>query len=262
MLTWTTIAICWGVVSVTMAILWVFLSRIGRYSYVDAAWAFGLAALGGTYALLGEGLYERRLILALLTATWGLRLAWHLFRRISSLGEDGRYLQLARDWHPHTKSKYFGFFQLQAIWTLLFSLPFFAVANNASPHLMWHDYLAVLIWILAMVGETIADRQLSVFKSKPQNRGQVCRDGLWAWSRHPNYFFEWLHWWSYLLLAWGSASFLIALAGPFVMLFFLMKWTGVPYTEAQALLSKGDSYRRYQNEVNAFFPWPPRQRGS
>jgi steroid 5-alpha reductase family enzyme len=80
---------------------------------------------------------------------------------------------------------------------------------------------------------------------------------LWAWSRHPNYFFEWLHWFAYLFLAIGSPQFWLSLIGPVVMLAFLYRVSGIPWTEAQALRSRGDDYRRYQNEVSAFFPLPP-----
>ena len=99
----------------------------------------------------------------------------------------------------------------------------------------------------------------AAFREDPGNRGKTCRNGLWAWSRHPNYFFEWLHWFTYVLLAVGSHTFLLSLAGPVVMLVFLDRVSGIPWTEAQALRSRGEDYRRYQQEVSAFFPWPPRR---
>ena len=117
-----------------------------------------------------------------------------------------------------------------------------------------------MIWLIAVSGESLADWQLSAFRHDPANAGQVCQRGLWRYSRHPNYFFEWLHWWAYVCLAAGSPWGGLALAGPAAMLYFLLKVTGVPPTEAQALKSRGDAYRQYQRTTSVFFPWPP-QRG-
>jgi steroid 5-alpha reductase family enzyme len=119
---------------------------------------------------------------------------------------------------------------------------------------------AVATWLVAVGGEWLADRQLAAFRADPGNRGRTCRAGLWAWSRHPNYFFEWLHWFAYLWLAIGSRLWWLALTGPVVMLLFLYRVSGIPWTEAQSLRSRGEDYARYQREVSAFFPRPPRRR--
>ncbi len=92
----------------------------------------------------------------------------------------------------------------------------------------------------------------------PANRGRTCRRGLWRYSRHPNYFFEWLHWWAYALIAWGAAFVWVTVAAPFVMLVFVLFISGIPPTEARALASRGEDYRRYQRETSAFFPWFPK----
>jgi steroid 5-alpha reductase family enzyme len=91
------------------------------------------------------------------------------------------------------------------------------------------------------------------------NRGHTCRDGLWRYSRHPNYFFEWLHWWAYVPLSLGAAGGWATILAPLVMLFFLFCVTGIPATEAQALQSRGADYRQYQRTTSAFFPWFPRR---
>jgi steroid 5-alpha reductase family enzyme len=113
----------------------------------------------------------------------------------------------------------------------------------------------VIVWLIAVAGETIADRQLARFRRDPANRGQVCRAGLWRYSRHPNYFFEWVHWLSYVLIGHGEW---LTWIGPVGMLLFLFRVTGIPYTEMQALKSRGDRYREYQSTTNVFFPWFPR----
>ncbi|HSS65063.1 MAG TPA: DUF1295 domain-containing protein, partial [Gammaproteobacteria bacterium] len=107
------------------------------------------------------------------------------------------------------------------------------------------------------IGESIADAQLSRFRRDPRNRGKVCRTGLWRYSRHPNYFFEWLHWWAYALIGLGSPHWWVPLTGLAVVYVFLTRVTGIPFTEQQSLRSRGDAYRRYRETTNAFFPWPP-----
>ena len=141
---------------------------------------------------------------------------------------------------------------------MLFALPMLVAANNPTDHLTWLDWVGVGIWILAIGGESIADRQLARFRRDESNAGQVCRDGLWRYSRHPNYFFEWIHWWSYVALGVAWTWGWLTLFGPAVMLWFLLKVTGIPMTEERALVSRGDAYRDYQRTTNKFFPGPPK----
>jgi steroid 5-alpha reductase family enzyme len=116
----------------------------------------------------------------------------------------------------------------------------------------------LLIWIVAVSGEAMADRQLAQFRSKSWNHDRVCCDGLWRYSRHPNYFFEWLHWWAYVIMGVSSPGWLLTWIGPIGMGWALLKVTGIPWTERQALASRGEDYREYQRTTNAFFPWFPR----
>jgi len=110
---------------------------------------------------------------------------------------------------------------------------------------------------VAVLGEGIADAQLRRFKADPANRGLVCRVGLWGWSRHPNYFFDWLIWCAFVLLALGSPWGWVTVVSPALMLYFLLRVTGIPATEAHALRSRGAAYVQYQREVSAFVPLPP-----
>jgi protein-S-isoprenylcysteine O-methyltransferase Ste14 len=112
--------------------------------------------------------------------------------------------------------------------------------------------------LLAVGGEALADHQLHAHRRDPAQHGRTCRRGLWAWSRHPNYFFEWLTWCGIALVAAPAAGWWAALQP--VAMFVLVRFvSGVPYTELQALKSRGDDYRRYQQETNAFVPWWPRR---
>lgn len=154
----------------------------------------------------------------------------------------------------------FFFFQTQAIAAVLFTIPALIASVNPAPELSWIELAAVGVWVIGGVGESMADRQLERFKSDPANRGRTCQIGLWRLSRHPNYFFEWVIWVGYALFATASPWGWIAWLCPAAMLYLLLNVTGIPMTEAHALRSRGEEYRRYQETTSAFVPWFPRQK--
>lgn len=252
----TAIAWVWGVAAIAMALGWAVQWRTRNAGIVDALWALGLGASAVYYAARGPGLPERRLALALLGGLWAARLAIHIGLRILGEAEDGRYRHLRDHWDD-SQAKFVVFFQAQALLVALFSLPFLAVAANRSPWSGW-DSAGIGVWLLSLAGESVADRQLARFRRDPAHRGRTCRRGLWRWSRHPNYFFEWLHWFAYPLLALGSPLHWLAWFGPLLMLVALYWITGIPFAEAQALRSRGEDYRDYQRRTSPFFPWFPK----
>ena len=166
---------------------------------------------------------------------------------------------MRRKWGEKADTYLLLFFQFQALLVPLFSLPLIVVAHNESPGLTGFDILGILIFLTAVIGEGIADRQLGRFRSDPANKGKTCRQGLWRYSRHPNYFFEWIHWWAYVAFGAGSPYFWITLMGPLLMWIFLFRITGIPATEEQAIASRGDDYRDYQRTTSRFFPWFPKE---
>lgn len=256
---WSTLFAGWAVMALVMTGLWLVQLVRGNAGIVDVAWTLGVGVLAAFFAVEADGYPGRRLLIACLAGLWSLRLAIHLVDRIVRLPEDGRYSALRDKLGKKAQPFFFAFFQIQAIWALLFALPMLLAARNPTAGLGPGDALGAAIWIIAMVGEAIADRQLSWFRADPACRGQVCRDGLWRYSRHPNYFFEWVHWWAYVAIGWGAPWGSLTLLGPAMMLLFLFKVTGIPPTEANALRSRGDAYREYQRTTSPFFPWPPKQ---
>ncbi|MFU8849309.1 MAG: DUF1295 domain-containing protein, partial [Opitutales bacterium] len=213
------------------------------------------------YAVLADGSVEKRILVVLVAGTWSFRLTRHLWQRVGGHAEeDGRYQSMREHWGERANFWLFWFFMVQALVAWLFALPAWVVASDPSPDLNTWVMLGVAFWLVSLAGESLADRQLNAFRADPSNRGKVCNVGLWRYSRHPNYFFEWLHWFSYPLIAMGGPHQWLAWLGPVVMLLFLYRVSGIPYTEKQALKSRGEAYREYQRTTSAFIPLPPQRR--
>ena len=246
----------WGGMAVVMTLLWIVQKVRGDAGIVDAAWAAGIGALSVFFAVEMDGDPRRRIAVACVAGLWAVRLARHVLVRVLTMPEDGRYTKLREQWGEKAQAYLFGFFQLQAFWAVLFAAPMLIASRNPKPFPSATDFAALAVWLNAVLGEAVADRQLQRFRRDPANRGKVCQAGLWASSRHPNYFFEWTHWFTYVLLSAGAPLWWLSLMGPALMLWFLLKVTGIPPTEEQALRSRGDAYREYQRTTNAFFPGP------
>lgn len=247
----------WLGAALVMCLGWWWQLRRSNAGIVDVIWAAGVGAGAVYYALIADGAPWLRVLVGVLGGLWGLRLASHLWQRVSGEAEDGRYQNLRKHWQG-SQWKFFAFFQFQAVLILLFTLPFLAAARNAQASAPW-VLVAIVIWLLSVIGEAIADRQLARFRNDPLNKGRTCRNGFWRYSRHPNYFFEWLHWFAYVCLALGSPIWWLAWSGPVVMYVFLRWISGVPYSEAQALRTRGEDYRDYMRSTPMLIPWFPRR---
>ena len=243
------------------ALLYLLARRVDNYGIVDIAWSYAFGAVATLYALLGPGWPVRRALIAALAAVWSLRLGTHLAIRVIGHHpkEDGRYLQLRKDWSAGFAAKMFWFFQMQAVSVVVLAAAFLLACLNPDPVLHGTEIAGIALWLLAIAGEARADRELAAFQRDPANRGKVCDRGLWRYSRHPNYFFEWLIWVAYFVFALASPWGWLALVGPASILYLLLRVTGIPMTEAQSLRSRGDAYRRYQQTTSAFVPWFPKQ---
>lgn len=246
---------------VAFALLYFLARAIDNYGIVDIAWSYAFGAVATCYALYGPGWPIRRALIAALAVAWSLRLGTHLAIRVIGHHpkEDGRYAQLRRDWAGNFAAKMFGFFQLQAVSVLLLATAFFLACRNPAPALHPLEIAGAALWALAISGEAVADAQLAAFKRRPANQGKVCDVGLWHFSRHPNYFFEWMIWVAYWIFALASPFGWIAIIGPASILHLLLRVTGIPMTEEQSLRSRGDAYRRYQRTTSAFVPWFPKK---
>ena len=238
--------------------LWVLHRRWQNAGVVDIGWTLAIGMQAVTAAMLGTGDATRRVILGVIGGAWSLRLATHLIVRVAGKPEDPRYAELRARWGGNVEVKMLAFFLFQGVLATALASPFFVAAMDPSPTLHPVFLAGVALAVIAVVGESVADAQLRRFVADPATRGQVCRVGLWGWSRHPNYFFECLHWAAYVPLAWGADGVWLALLPPAVMAFLLLKLSGIPATEAQAARTRPE-YAEYIRTVSPLIPWPPRR---
>jgi steroid 5-alpha reductase family enzyme len=241
-----------------MALAWRIVITSGRSGWADTFWSLtvGLAGVAAALWPLGE-LTARSWLVALIVAFWSGRLGLHIARRTLRGGDDPRYAELKRGWGDNYKPQLLAFLEIQAAVALVLAIAVMAAATNPAP-LSWGDALGVIIAIAAIAGESTADDQLSRFARNPSNKGKVCDTGLWAWSRHPNYFFEFLYWVALVPIGIGHGWGLVALAAPIIMFVLLRYVSGVPPLEQHMLRSRGEAFTAYQQRAPAFFPLPPR----
>lgn len=245
-----------AIVAGMMLALWLIHLLIRNAAIVDAGWAAGLALLAIFYAYQGPGYPARKWAMAAMAGFWGLRLAVYLFfSRVLGKPEEGRYVQLRREWKTQLPLRFLFFFEFQALLVVVLSLPFVLASLNVAAPLGKLEKIGAAIWLVSICGEAVADYQLNRFRKDPANRGRTYRRGLWGYSRHPNYFFEWMIWVGYAVFALGSPWGWLGLISPALMLYFLLGTTGIAATEAQALRTRGVEYRAYQRSTSTFIPW-------
>ncbi|MES2133195.1 MAG: DUF1295 domain-containing protein [Bacteroidota bacterium] len=244
----------WAAVAVIMTLVFAWAIRIKNYGVVDVFWAFNFLVIAFITWYMADGFAERKNLVCGLAALWSLRLGFYLsFRVLGHLQEEeGRYKQLRAEW---STPKFFVFFQMQAFSNVFLCIPFFIIALNKTDSLSAVEYTGVILWLICIFGEGLSDWQLQHFKNDPTNKGKVCQYGLWNYSRHPNYFFQFSLWISVLIFALPSPYGWLAVVCPISIGYLIFKVTGIPMTEEQAIRSKGEAYKEYQRTTSAFVPW-------
>jgi len=252
------LGLAWAVAATLQLVLWTIQQRTRNAGIVDVGWAASFSLVITVFALRASG--GAWVPIVVVVAAWSVRLTAHLISRGTARSpEEGRYVAMRERWGANASRNFFVFFQAQAALTAVlasaFVIPFIASPWDSG----WLRMLGVTVSVAGVLGESIADAQLSRFRRS--NKGKVCDVGLWSWSRHPNYFFEWCVWIGYAVygLAFGAWG-LIAIAPQAILLMSILFVTGIPPTEAQSIKSRGDAYRAYQKRVSKFVPWPPKAR--
>jgi steroid 5-alpha reductase family enzyme len=230
------VAAGWMLAAATMAAAWAVQRRTKNVAIVDTAWTAIVAGLAVIYAVRGEGWVFRRMAIASMMGSWGASLTIHLlYGQAIATPEEDQPAGLHRATGGRTDRWFFWFFQLQALAALVFSLPALFPSLNRAEEFSTIELTAAALWALAFAGETTADRQLLHFRMNPENRERTCVNGLWRYSRHPNYVFEWLVWLACALFASGSPYGWAAFACPAIRLAVLLKLTAIPATGPQPL---------------------------
>ena len=251
----------WLLCAVVQAVLWLVAERTKNAGIVDVGWAQTFTGVVLLFALQPLAPKAGWLPIAALVIAWSTRLTCYLVSRGAATGaEEGRYVELRRRWALRASQRFFGFFQVQAALTAILSTAFVVPFVVAPWDSGWLRALGFTVSAIGIAGEAIADYQLARWKREPSHAGRVCETGLWKYSRHPNYFFEWCVWIGFAVYGLAFAPWgLVALLGQAIILGSILGVTGIPPTEAQALRSKGDAYRQYQARVSRFIPMSPKR---
>jgi steroid 5-alpha reductase family enzyme len=240
--------------------LWLLSLALRDASIVDIAWGAGFVQIAWVAAVLSDGAAARRVLVTALVTLWGLRLASHLYRRNWGHGEDFRYQRM----RAHHGGRFwlvslYTVFGLQAGLMWVVSIPVqLAVAAHEPTGLTLLDALGTLIFALGLTFEAVGDRQLGRFRADPANKGRVLDTGLWAWTRHPNYFGDAVVWWGLFTIALATPWGILGVIGPALMNFFLLRVSGVALLEKSLARTK-PQYRDYVARTSAFVPWPPKR---
>jgi steroid 5-alpha reductase family enzyme len=256
------LAEAWAIAAAIQLTLWLVQQRTRNAGIVDVGWAGSFLPVVAWLAIRAEAPASAWGPIALVVALWSARLTAYLVARGAAHSpEEGRYVELRARWGARAGARFFVFFQAQAalvaVLSSAFVVPFLAAPD---PDWAWLCTAGAAIAAVGIAGEATADAQLARWKRDPRHRGAVCAVGLWGYSRHPNYFFEWCVWIGYAVYGFAFAPWgLIALAGQAIIVASIFGVTGIPPTEAQAIRSKGDAYRDYQRRVSRFVPWPPKR---
>jgi steroid 5-alpha reductase family enzyme len=252
-------ALSGAALSAIMAAAWRLQQRTGNSGWVDTIWSFGtgIVAVGVALVPVTGAVGWRQTMVAAFAAMWSLRLGSHIARRSRGAHDDPRYRQMKDAWGEDASRRMFWFLQAQALAGMPLVVAVALAAHHPAPEVRLQDAIGAVLLLIALVGEAMADAQLRRFKAAPA--GGLCRIGLWGWSRHPNYFFEWLAWLSYPIIAVGSGHALgwLSMAAPIMMYWLLVHVSGIPPLEAHLERTRGEEFRDYRRTTSPFFPLPP-----
>ena len=238
--------------------LWFLISVLKKRNDVaDVAWGLGFVLMAWVSFFLSDDPGERGILVATLVSIWGFRLAWHIHARNKGKGEDYRYLAWRNEWgkwfYPRS---YIQVYLLQGMFLFLIVSPVLLINKSTGNDLGTLDMIGAAVWVLGFCFEAVGDAQLARFVKNPGNTGKLMRSGLWAYTRHPNYFGEVVQWWGVWLIALAVPGGWVGVVGPVTITFLILKVSGIPMLEKK--MEEHPEFREYKRRVSVFFPLPPR----
>lgn len=243
-------------IATLMLLTWLLSLRLKDVSIVDIGWGFGFVVVAWTAWFSAHP--PRNFVMPWLVTVWGLRLSGYLFRRNHGKPEDYRYQAMRRKWGDRFPLvSLLTVFVLQGVVMWVVSLPVQMGTASATHSRDWLMLLGCIVWGIGLFFEAVGDRQLARFKSNPDSAGRVLDRGLWRYTRHPNYFGDFLVWWGLYAVAMATCNAWWTIVGPVAMSVFLMRVSGVTLLEKTLHQTKPE-YAAYVRRTNAFFPGPPR----
>ena len=237
--------------------LWFVISLIKKRNDVaDVAWGLGFILMAWTSFFVAGNYGVRGLLVNTLISVWGFRLAWHITSRNIGKAEDYRYLAWRNEWGKwfYLRS-YLQVYLLQGFLLYLIALPVLAINDSLASPLGWLDLIGLVVWLFGFLFEAVGDAQLAQFIKNPVKKGRLMQSGLWAYTRHPNYFGDVTLWWGIWLISFFSFSFL-NIIGPLTITFLILKVSGIPMLEKK--MAENPDFAEYKRRVSVFFQWPPR----
>jgi len=242
-----------------MVLVWLLSLAKRDVSIVDIFWGLGFVLIAHVACRIGGGYSGRKLLVTSLVAVWGIRLAVYLLWRNWGQVEDYRYRAMRkRHGERFAWVSLYMVFGLQGTLMWVISLPLqIAQVSSLPARLTWLDALAVLVWAIGLLFESVGDLQLARFKADPANHGKVMNQGLWKYTRHPNYFGDAVAWWAFFFIALATPYGFWTIVSPLLMTFMLMRVSGVTLLERK-LVKTRPQYEAYRRQTNAFFPGFPR----
>lgn len=236
--------------------LWFVVSLVKKRNDVaDVAWGLGFVLMAWTSFYLSGGYGARELLINILVSVWGLRLAWHIHARNKGKTEDYRYLAWRKEWGKWFYARsYAQVYLLQGFLLFLIVSPVLMINKNFGSPLGLLDFAGVAVWLLGFYFESVGDAQLAAFIKNPANKGKLMQSGLWAYTRHPNYFGEITQWWGIWLVALSVPSGIFAIIGPLTITFLILKVSGIPMLEKK--MEENPEFSEYKRRTSMLIPLP------
>ncbi len=236
--------------------LWFMVSLLKKRNDVaDVAWGLGFVLMTWVSFFLSDDSGVRGLLVGILVTVWGLRLAWHIHARNKGKAEDYRYLAWRKEWGKYFYIRsYFQVYLLQGAFLFLIILPVLMINKNAGSAPGLFDLVGVIVWLIGFYFEAVGDAQLARFIKNPENKGRLMQDGLWAYTRHPNYFGEVMQWWSIWLIALSVSGGWLGIIGPITITFLILKVSGIPMLEKK--MEENPDFTEYKRKTSIFIPLP------